>query len=205
MTSTAKPLIGRSGLYAVTWLLAIVAAAASAIAVLAPLYRLTQAGGYVTILRGDAPAGVAEHLPDGVRVVSSGEMVTLAVDEIPTTLRVLTTVGTSLTAVAVAAGAWWLARLIRSIRSGRPFDGRNPARLAGVAAAIVLGGTVAPLAGSVVDDLVVKALDLFPPDSPFIAVFHISLLPIGLAVLVLAVAEAFRRGGTLADDVDGLV
>ena len=204
--TTTRAFLPRTGLFQVALLLFFVSVVAGVVAVVVPLYRLAQSGGYVSILRGDAPAGVAEHLPDGVRVVSTGELVELAVDEIPTALRVLTTTGTTLSAVAVAAGAWWLARVVSSIQDGRPFDGRNPLRLAGVAGAVVLGGTVAPMMDSAVDGLVVTALDMFPPGSPLgVVVLQVSLLPLLLALLLLALAEAFRRGGTLAEDVDGLV
>jgi len=204
--TTNRPLLGRTGMTQVALLLGSIAVVAAVVAVAAPLYRLAQSGGYVEVHRGDVQAGVAEHLADGVRAVSSGEMVTLAVDELPTGLRVLTELSTSLTALAVAVGAWLLARVISSIQDGRPFDRHNARRLAAVAAAVVLGGTVAPMLDGFVNDLVVQAVEPVAPGSPLTAVvFEFRMAPLFVAVLLLAGAEAFRRGRELADDVAGLV
>jgi hypothetical protein len=52
---------------------------------------------------------------------------------------------------------------------------------------------------------VLEATGLAEPGSPFVIAATFSFLPIMLAVLVLTVAEAFRRGAALTHEVDGLV
>jgi hypothetical protein len=208
MTSTAKPLIGRSGMNAVTWLLLALAAVTVVLAVAVPLQQLTERGADVpVVLSGPAAdrAGEALRLPGlpaGTSVTSTAEEFQLSAEDLPAGLRLLSQASTSLVFLSVAAGAWFLAMVLRSIRAGRPFDRRNPGRLGGVACALVLGGVVAPIVSNLAANAVLGHFDLLDPEGPFTFVI-VDLKFNGL--FLLAFAEAFRRGGALADDVEGLV
>ena len=110
-----------------------------------------------------------------------------------------------LIALGLAAGAWLLAGVVRSVGRGRPFDRRNPGRLVGLAVAVLVGGLLAPLLSDVASTAVLEATDLVESGSPFVVAATFSFLPIMPSVLVLTVAEAFRRGGALEDEVEGMV
>jgi hypothetical protein len=209
MVATTKPYIGRTGIGLTAWTLRIVAAASLAAAVALPVHRLTQSGGRVTVTPTELAVGGPldlPGLPDGVSVVDGDAAAVLHAAELPAALRLLTELPFSVVAVGIAVGAWLLAQVLATVAAGRPFERRNPARLAGVAGAVLLGGFLAPLTENVVALVVLEHLDLTGPDSPFqLVLATISFLPIGLALVALAAAEAFRRGGALAHDVEGLV
>ena len=209
MTPTPAPVLSRRGTGFATWCLLVVAVVALGVAVAAPLVQLAGNGGTVPVTLTDPdavrdldlaglPAGTEAHLDTG--------SAHLYVESLPAGLRLLTAAGTSAAALAVAAGAWLLFLVLRSVRSGRPFDRRNPGRLVGVATAVVLGGVLAPALDTGVAAVVLGRVGLTDPGSPLSLVFlEISFAPLLLAAIVLAAAEAFRRGAALADDADGLV
>lgn len=212
MTSPARPLIDRSGMSAVTWLLLALAVISVVLAVAGPLQQFSEPGATVPVmLYGDAAdrAGVALDLPDlpaGTHLHTADDEFELRVDELPAGLRLLSQASTSLLLLSVAGGAWCLAMVLRTIRVGQPFDRRNPGRLTGLALVVVGASLVPPVLDDVAAHQVLDHLGLLELDSPF--VFAILDLPFNgplYAAIVLAFAEAFRRGATLADDVDGLV
>ena len=212
VTSTAKPLMGRSGMNAVTWLLMALAVVSVVLAVALPLQQLTETGAAVPVtLTGEAAGRVDEALdiprvPEGATVTYSAEEYELSAAQLPGELRLLSQAATSLLFLSVAGGAWCLALVLRSIRAGQPFDRRNPGRLTGLAVAIVGGGLLAPIVGNVAANAVLGHLDLLGPDSPFVMVIaDLKFNPLLFAAIVMAFAEAFRRGGALHDDVEGLV
>ncbi|MCF6745067.1 DUF2975 domain-containing protein [Blastococcus sp. KM273128] len=206
---TSRPFLGRTGTNLGAAVLFVVAAVALLTAVVLPVNQLTQPGGSVTVQVAepddDRSLDLA-GLPEGVWVVDSTSESQLFAADLPAGLRALTELPASLHAIAVAVGAWLLARLLWSIHDGHAFDRRNPGRLAGLAAAVVLGGLVVPMAEGVVATTVLEHLDLAGPGSPLV-LFEVtlSLTPIGLALALLAAAEAFRRGRALEDEVEGLV
>lgn len=208
MTAPARAYLGRTGMGFAASVLFVVAPIALVIAVALPVNQLTQPGGSIAVapamLHGDRSLDVP-GLPDGVSVADPDRDALLTAFDLPAHLRALTELPASLGAAAVAVGAWLLAQLISSIQAGRPFDRRNPRRLAGIAAAVLLGGLVAPLSAGPVAVAVLAHLDLTGPASPVGFATTIPLTPIGLALVVLAAAEAFRRGGALEDEVEGMV
>jgi hypothetical protein len=208
MSAPAKPYLGRTGMGLATAVLFVVAPLAVVVAVVLPVNQLTQPGGSVVVtpalLHGDRSLEVP-GLPDGVWVADPDTDALLTASELPGGLRALTELPASLSALAVAVGAWLLARVIATIRDGRPFDRRNPGRLAGIAAAVVVGGLVAPLSAGPVAVAVLTHLGLDGPDAPVGFSTTIPLAPIGLALVLLAAGEAFRRGRALEDEVEGMV
>ena len=210
VSAAAKPYLGRLGMDLAATVLLMTAAVSLVVAVVLPINQLTQPGGSVTVTPGfseeaERPLDLP-GLPEGVFVVDGDTTAVLHAFELPAALRALTELPAVLAAVAIAAGAWWVARVLTSIRAGQPFDRRNPPRLAGVAAAVLLGGLVVPMSEGVVTFAVLRHLDLAELGSPLTGLSTtIPLTPILLALVLLAAAEAFRRGGTLANDVAGLV
>lgn len=107
--------------------------------------------------------------------------------------------------LCVGVGAVLLRRLLLSIADGRPFEPGNAARIAGIAGLIVvasLANDVLPALGS---NLVLERVGLTGTDSPVFAEPTFTLAPLLVAPLLRALAEAFRRGTELAQDVAGLV
>jgi hypothetical protein len=74
-----------------------------------------------------------------------------------------------------------------------------------VAAAAAAGAVAAPAIGDAAAMAALEHAGLADPDSPFLTTVSVPLFPLVLAALVLGIAEAFRRGAVIADDVDGLV
>jgi Protein of unknown function (DUF2975) len=210
MASRVKPYISRSGMGAVTWLLLAVAVLAVLVAVAAPLRQLTEAGATVPVTLADPDSlriTTPAALPAGARLVGAEDgVVRLQVAALPVGLRLLAAASTSLLLLAIAIGSACLALVLRSIRAGEPFDRRNPSRLRVVAGALVLGSLGASVADTLAGDAVLSHLGLHPGDSPFtLVVLDLPLNPLLGAALLLAAAEAFRRGGALTAEVDGLV
>ncbi|MGY2003962.1 DUF2975 domain-containing protein [Blastococcus sp. SYSU DS1024] len=207
--TTSRPFLGRTGTSLTAAVLFVVAGIALVSAVVLPVNQLTQPGGSVVVSTAD-PTGDQRldlpGLPEGVWVVDTTPESMLFAADLPAGLRVLTELPASLAAVAVAVGAWLLARILSTVHDGHPFDRRNPGRLAGLAAAVVLGGLVVPMAEGVVATAVLEHLDLTGPDPPLV-LFEVTIpfTPIGLALALLAAAEAFRRGRVLEDEVEGTV
>ncbi len=107
--------------------------------------------------------------------------------------------------VCVGAGAWLLRGLLLSITDGNPLLPVNARRIAGIAALVVVaaaGGELLPaLAGEMVLDRL--GLGAGAPVAPLRA--ELGPFPILLGMVLLALAEAFRRGSELARDAEGLV
>jgi hypothetical protein len=108
--------------------------------------------------------------------------------------------------LSVGAGALLVRRLLLSIAEGEPFRQGNAARIAGIAALTAGGSVGAALTPGLAGGLVLERLGLDGADSPVVATeFSYPMSALLVALLLLAVAEAFRKGTELARDVDGLV
>ena len=204
--TTFRPLVGRSGSEFTHIGLRLAAVAAAATAVIELIRAVWAAGGSlaVTLAEGLQPPARGD-LPAGTSVTVVAETVDLSVEALPLGLRLLTAAEPVLLMASIAVGAWCMAGIVRSVGAGQPFDRRNPARLVGVAFAVVTGGLLAPLVGDAATVAVLDATGLTDAGSPFAITATVSFAPILLTVLVLTVAEAFRRGAALVDEVDGLV
>lgn len=207
--STQLRFPGRTGTSVVPAVLLVVAVVALVLAVALPIDQLTQSGGSVTVTPAD---GGGERsldvagLPEGVSVVDATAEARLTASELPAGLRVLTELPTVFALLAVAVGAWLLGRVLSTVHAGHPFDRRNPGRLAGLAAAVLLGGLVVPLTEGIVTTAVLDHLDLVGPGSAFLSFeTTLSFVPVGVALALTAAAEAFRRGRALEDELEGTV
>jgi hypothetical protein len=208
MTTTDRPLLGRRGSGLAVWGLRAVALGGVLFAIALPVHSLTMAGGSVpvSLAPGRVPPLDVPGLPSGVTLSAAADAISLDVTRLSTGLRLLTEASGVVTALAVAAGAWWLAGVLRSVALGRPFERRNTARLLGLTGAVVAGGVLAPILDDLVGFTLLDRLGLVDPGSPFVlTMVHVNLAPLLLALVVLGAAEAFRRGAALADDVEGLI
>ena len=108
--------------------------------------------------------------------------------------------------LCVGLGAWLLRRLLLSIANGQPFQRGNPARIAGIAVLVVVGSLASEVLPAVAGGLVLDRLGLGGVGSPVSSLpVDLSLEPFAAALALLAVAEAFRGGGELVRDLEGLV
>lgn len=110
--------------------------------------------------------------------------------------------GLALAAVVVACVVLCL-RVVRAIGSGDPFATGQVGRLRAIAALLAFGVPVIELGRAALSGLVLSPVDLGGLD-PVIEL-TIPWLPIVVGLCVALVAEAFRAGAALREDVEGLV
>lgn len=113
--------------------------------------------------------------------------------------------GGAVVGVCIGLGALLLYRLLLSIAGGQPFQRGNAARIAGMAGLVVVATVSAGVLPYVAARLALDRLGLGGHSSPVAAHLTISAVPLLLALFLLALAEAFRRGLELAKDTEGLV
>ena len=145
------------------------------------------------------------RLPDGGRVDAAGDRLTLGAPGSTLAERLLSRGDAVVLGLSCGLGGVLLRRLLLSIAAGRPFERGNARRLASIAVLVAAGGTFAGVLPQVAGLLVLDRLGQAGPGSPFSFGVELPLLPVLAAPLVLVLAEAFRRGAELADDVAGLV
>ncbi|MFG1815581.1 DUF2975 domain-containing protein [Kribbella sp. NPDC049174] len=145
----------------------------------------------------------APDLPeaDGVQLSASGSA-TLTVDDPSLGQRVLLELPTIVGAVLILLGIYLLFRIARTLCLGDPFAPHNPLRLFGIALLIAVGSVTGTLLQAMTTNQLVAGTPL-AHNVPFAVEF--SLLPLVVALLVAALAEAFRVGVRLREDSEGLV
>ena len=139
---------------------------------------------------------------DGGAKLSVSESATLAIADPGLGQRVLFTLPTIFDAVLILLGLYWLILVARTLSAGEPFASRNPSRLFGIAVLIAVGSVGDSLLTAITTDRLVAGTTL-QGHVPFS--LHISFLPLGIALVVAALAEAFRVGVQLRRDTEGLV
>ncbi|MGW7414324.1 DUF2975 domain-containing protein [Streptomyces sp. NPDC054863] len=95
-----------------------------------------------------------------------------------------------------------LLRMARTFRAGDFFVPQNTRRLTAIAGALVLMGTLVPLLGMMTTNLLARGTPLASSIRP---AEDFAVLPVLLALLVGAVAQAFHSGTRLRADTEGLV
>ena len=107
--------------------------------------------------------------------------------------------------VCIGAGAWLLRGLLLSIIDGNPLLPANARRIAGIAGLVIVAAAAGEFLPAMAGAMVLDRLGLGAgtPVAPLRA--ELDLLPIVVAMVLLALAEAFRRGSELARDAEGLV
>lgn len=117
--------------------------------------------------------------------------------------RLLALLPGMLMAGLVVLSCWCIVLLLRTVASGDPFHPLNVTRLRVVAGALVVGAPVVYLLRVVSDAVVLGGLDLGGLDVLF--TLDLPWLPMLAGLVVAMLAEAFKAGSRLRDDVDGLV
>lgn len=207
MRTTAKPLLGprAAGAYAVVLLLVTVGAALTAAALV--FVGVTRDAADVWVRLSDRvrlDLNDRLDLPEGATLLGDLIPVRLHVPDLPLDLRLLAQSGDAVLWLLIAVGALALAQVLRTVGAGRPFARRNPTWLAVVAGAVVVGGCLPPVLRDAGAQAALGRLEV-PGDSPFVTWSSFTWTPLLLGIVILGVAEAFRRGAAMADDVAGLV
>jgi hypothetical protein len=143
------------------------------------------------------------ELPRGARFDGNATTRLLLTDATPIE-RLTQALPAVLTAGLTIAVAWLLFQLIRSTQAGDPFTRRNVWRINGIALIVGLGGMLAQLAGGVADNAL-QTTGRLPRPNTLTFEMTVTPVPLVLMLMIALVAEAFRRGVVLRDDVDGLV
>ena len=143
-------------------------------------------------------------LPDGVGLHVAPDSVALTAWDSTLLEQALARVNVLVVGFGIALGSWLLRPVLRCLELGRPFDPGNARRVAGVALVIAAVGLLAPACSALAATVVLSRLDLGDP-AGVAASWRLELLPFLVMALVLAVAESFRRGEQMREDVEGLV
>lgn len=124
-----------------------------------------------------------------------------------TTGQVLLVAAPLVLGTAVVTGAaYCLLLVVRSLRTGTPFHRRNARRLMTAALIVLFGGVVAGMADTFgTMALAMDGQERLGDGSPLVASAALPLAFVGIGLLLLCLAEFFRRGTQLAEDVEGLV
>jgi hypothetical protein len=154
---------------------------------------------------GDGVAVAGFDLPEGSRVETGDASLVLRAPDSTLAEQLLSRAGALVLGLSLGVGGVLLRRLLLSIAEGRPFRSGNARRLAVIAVLVAAAGTLAGVLPDIAGVLVLDRLGLTGPDEPFAVGVTFPLRPVLVAPVILALAEAFRRGAELADDVDGLV
>jgi hypothetical protein len=155
-----------------------------------------------TRVRLDVDAGLG--LPGGFTLAGDNLVVRLIADDLPVGTRLLVVTGTLLPWLCAGLAALAFARVVWDLGSENPFRPLHARLVVVIAVLWAIGSWVTPQvvrAGSVeVLELAGDPADLAPAtDTSSLIITWFGLL------LLLAVAEVFRRGARQAHDVDGLV
>ena len=175
----------------------------------------THAGSEVTVpvvlASSDGPGGAdgvrlpGFDLPAGSRVETGGADLVLRAADSTLAEQLLARGDAVVLGLSLGVGGVLLRRLLLSVAEGRPSRAGNARRVATIAVLVAAGGTLAGVFPDLAGVLVLDRLGETGPDSPFSLGVSFPLQPVLVAPVILALAEAFRRGAELADDVDGLV
>ncbi|RZT15266.1 DUF2975 family protein [Kribbella sp. VKM Ac-2569] len=134
--------------------------------------------------------------------LSAAESATLTVADPDLGQRILLDLPGLFDAVPILLGIYWLFLVARTLRAGDPFAPRNPRRVFGIAVLIAVGSLGDSVLTAFTNHLLVAGTPL-EDHVPF--ALQISFLPLGIAAVVAALAEAFRVGVRLRADTEGLV
>lgn len=206
-TSPARPLLGTRA----SRTLSLALAASGVVALVGAVGLVVQAAttGSVTAsveLTGQVRRQLDQSLalPDGLGLAGDGLPVGLNTDGLPVGTRVLVAFATALPWVCAGLAALLSARVAWGLHRGEPFRPAHTRLVLGVAALWVVGSYLAPWLVTVASARALE--DAGSPAALQAAHGTGSLLVTWLGLVVLlGVAEVFRRGARQAHDVSGLV
>ncbi len=170
---------------------------------------MTDNGGTVTVTSDLARAPElkaivpSDAVVQGADLSSASDELQLSVQSLPTGLRLLASAPPSWLTFCLFVAAWMLFGLLRSIGQGRPFEKQNAPRLSILAALAIAGPLTfraleSLAASAVLEHLSLAGGNLWPPSIWVV-------WPFAVAVLLAALARAFRYGRQLQSDVSGLI
>ena len=110
----------------------------------------------------------------------------------------------ALLGIGFAACALLVAPVISAVAAGDPFRQGNAVRIAWTGMIVGVVGMLAPTLPHLAALDVMTSFD-GSGENPLAVVLTPGLEPVGIAALILVVAEAFRRGTQISADVEGLV
>jgi hypothetical protein len=143
-------------------------------------------------------------LPDGVRLRVDPRSVELQAWDSTLAEQALARADVLVLGLGVALASWLLRPVLRGLERGEPFRVGSARRIAGIALVIAVVALLAPTLDAVAAAEVLARLDLGDP-ALVTWTWSLPLVPLVVAALVLAVAESFRRGERLSEDIEGLV
>ncbi|MCW2842176.1 MAG: hypothetical protein JWN22_92 [Nocardioides sp.] len=162
-------------------------------------------------------AGVGAALPAGLFTPAPGAQATydghllVSLQDPGLRLSLLSVLPDALLGAAVAIVASVLLVLVLRLQEGRPFAGNGVVLLRVAAATIAMAGVAVPLARTWANrEILDRAGRLGPrlgggPADTHYDFVNVALGWICVALLVLAVARAYREGSRLAEETEGLV
>jgi hypothetical protein len=98
-----------------------------------------------------------------------------------------------------------LLRIVRSVRDRDPFTLANARRMTIMGVLIALGGPTMQIARTIAEMNAYDRIEKLAPDLLTERAFELSFLPLGAGMLLIGLAELFRQGARLREDVEGLV
>lgn len=162
----------------------------------------------------DGSMGYATQFPEdgdirpesGASFTWDGQLL-VTLDDPSTRLKLFSALPDVLVALSTGLVCALLLLILMDTHLGRPFLSQNVLRLRAVAAVIFAAAVLVPLAHAWANREVMTAAVAADPDFSGLFTYDsgTTLVWSFVALLVLAVAEAFRIGSQLADDVEGLV
>lgn len=117
--------------------------------------------------------------------------------------RLLDLVPGVLMTVMVVLGCWLIVSVIRTVAAGDPFHPSNARRLRAVGGMLVLGAPVVYFFDRAVTYALLAQYDLGGVEVE--ALLTVPGMPVVAGMVVALLAEAFKGGSRLRDDVEGLV
>lgn len=189
----------RSDRWGLAILLTAVVVATTMAAIVVPIQRWIAGDGIPVPFRSEVSVAALDAV--GTNYGPADYTVTLA--DPSTTQRLLDLVPGTLMVLLLAAGCWLIIAVMRTIAAGDPFSTVNVRRLRALAAMLLLGPAITSfvttsIQGALLGDIplggLAYALTIDIPWAGLIAGLLLALL-----------AEAFKAGSRLRDDVDGLI
>ena len=153
----------------------------------------------------DVGMRLSADLPAGVTLAVRASETDLTVPHLPVWLHVLTFVPQSVTAAAVGVGTLLVRRIVLSIIDGNSFDAGNPRRFAWLAALVFGAGVVNTTLNDAVTERVLRDLADSGRQVPIMFEPQPTAPCVAVALGLLLLAWAFRRGLQVSRDAEGLV
>jgi hypothetical protein len=189
----------RADRWALAALLGVVVALSAAAGVVVPVLRWVRGEGIPLPFLSEVTVPALDAV--GTRYGAAEYAVTLAGPS--TGQRLLDLVPGVLVVLLLAAGSWLVVAVMRTIAAGDPFAAANVGRLRAIAGLLAIGPFVTafvelPFRGALLGDVDLGGLD------PGMAI-EMPWAPLVAGLVLALLAEAFKTGRRLRDDVEGLV